>query len=314
MSIDGIGAVLLDIHLLTIVAQTGSFTGAARRLGISKASVSMRMAALERRVGVPLVRRSTRSLRLTEAGAHLLDAAQPAFDSIEDSLSAVRDLSDEPRGTVRLTAPVALGRQYVAPLLTGFMKRYPEISVHLELTDRFVNLTSEGFDLAVRHVSEPPENHVAWPLCDTHSVLAASPAYLRRNGTPGHPSDLSSHSCLLYPDRAESGNWTFVREDACAELAVVPVRGRFQANNSEVLREMAMAGLGIALLPDFSAVPTGGRKLATLLPGWRVQGNFGVRIHALRPWSPRVPRAVQCMVAYLREGMAAGFVPGGAIE
>lgn len=314
MSTINIGAVLPDIHLLTIVAQTGSFTGAARRLGISKASVSMRVAALERRVGVPLVRRSTRSLRLTEAGAHLLEAAQPAFASIEDSLSAVRDLSDEPRGTVRLTAPVALGRQYIAPLLTGFMKRYPEIHVHLELTDRFVNLTSEGFDLAIRHVSEPPENHVAWPLCDTQSVLVASPAYLRRHGTPRHPVELSGHSCLLYPDRAGSATWSFVAADGGDEPTVVPVRGRFQANNSEVLREMALAGLGIALLPDFSAVPGTGRKLTELLPDWRVQGNFGVRIHALRPWSARVPRAVQVMVECLRTGMASGYGRKEAIK
>lgn len=306
MSSLNISDILPDIHLLTIVMQTGSFTAAAKRLGISKASVSMRIAALERRVGVPLVRRSTRSLRLTEAGSHLINAATPAFEHIENSLTAVRDLSDEPRGTVRVTAPVALGRQHLTPLLAGFLKRYPQVSVQIELTDRFINLTSEGFDLAIRHVSEPPENHVAWRLCDSTSLLVASAAYLRQRGMPGHPEDLATHDCLLYLDRPGSANWTFVSGKTTDPVAV-HVNGRFQANNSEVLRDMALAGLGIALLPDFSATHTGNRKLIPVLPDWRVHGHFGVAIHAIRPWSPRVPRAVQCLVDYLRETMAGDY-------
>src|SRR5690606_10970330 len=114
--------------------------------------------------------------------------------------------------------------------------------------------TSEGFDLAIRHVTEPPENHVAWRLCGSTSRLVASLGYLRQRGTPRHPSELAAHDCLLYLDRPGSATWAFVAEGDTKPV-MVQVSGRFQANNSEVLRDMALAGLGIALLPDFSVTP-----------------------------------------------------------
>ena len=186
------------VHLLTVLAQTGSFTQAAQRLALSKAAVSQRLSELERAVGVPLVQRTTRSVRLTDAGRQLADETSGAFEQITQSLGSVRDLAGQPRGLVRLTAPVALGRQQVAPSLEGFFKRYPEVRIELELSDRLLNLAHEGFDLAVRHTFAPPDNHVAWKLRDSRTLLVASAGYLRRRGTPVHPSDLASHACLGY--------------------------------------------------------------------------------------------------------------------
>jgi DNA-binding transcriptional LysR family regulator len=171
--------VFSDLHLLTVLAQTRSYTQAARRLGISKASVSMRIAELERAAGVPLVRRTTRSVGLTEAGQQLADETQGAFTRIEQSFAGIKDLAGSPRGLVRITAPVALGRQHIAPSLAVFLKEYPDIRLELDLTDRFVNLAQEGFDLAIRHTQAPPETHVAWRLCGSRSVLVASADYLR---------------------------------------------------------------------------------------------------------------------------------------
>ena len=312
MSVDQISPLVADLHLLTVLAATKSFTEAARRLGVSKASASMRISELERTAGVTLVRRTTRSVGLTEAGQQLVNDMQPAFNRISESFTAVKDLVGAARGLIRVTAPVALGRQHLAPCVAAFLKRFPDINIELELTDRFVNLANEGFDLAIRHTSTPPETHVAWVLCETRSVLLASPEYLERRGVPRHPSELVAHDCLLYLGN-HSGNWTFVgsNKKTAAERVGVSIRGSLKANNSEVLRDALVAGLGIGLLPDFSTLPGEVENsqpcLVQVLPDWQVQGFFGDRIYALRPWSPQVPRAVQIFVEHLRESFSRGF-------
>jgi DNA-binding transcriptional LysR family regulator len=300
---------LADLHLLTVLAETRSYTQAARRLGISKASVSGRIAELERSAGVPLVRRTTRSVGLTQAGQQLVDETRGAFQSIAHSFAGIRDLAGAPRGLVRVTAPVALGRQHVAPTLPAFLQQYPEIRLDLDLSDRFVNLAQEGFDIAIRHTQSPPETHVAWELCPSHSLLVASSDYLRRRGRPRHPSELAQHDCLLYLRDAAAQSWTFERGSGRrAERAVVPVHGPLRANNSEVLREAVLGGAGIGLLPDFSAArQLGPRQLVPVLPEWRPVGFFGERLYALRPWSAHVPRAVQCFVEHLKAAFAGGF-------
>ena len=332
MSSDQLAPLVADLHLLTVLAATQSFTETARRLGLSKASASTRISELERAAGVTLVRRTTRSVGLTEAGQQLVAELEPAFARINNSYSSVRDLVGAPRGLIRVTAPVALGRQHLGPCVASFLQRFPDITVELALTDRFVNLPSEGFDLAIRHTNAPPETHQAWALCDTRSVLLASPAYLARRGTPSHPAELAQHDCLLYlgqagnPTRASTARWTFERhldepgdQDGSSpsktphkppERFSVPVNGPLKANNSEVLRDALLAGLGMALLPDFSQpLPSNNAHspLVQVLPDWRVQGFFGERIYALRAWSPQVPKSVECFVAHLRENFARGF-------
>ncbi len=310
MTTDNTAPVFADLHLLTVLAQTRSFTQAARRLGVSKASVSMRIGELERAAGVALVRRTTRSVGLTAAGQQLVDDTQGSFTHIAQSFANARDLAGQPRGLVRVTAPVALGRQHIAPTLAAFVRRFPEIKLELDLSDRLVNLPLEGFDLAIRHAHAPPETHVAWALCETHSVLVASPDYLRRKGVPAHPNQLAQHDCLLYLRDTPGQSWSFVKRGtrAAQERVIVAVQGPLRANNSEVLREAVRGGLGIGLLPDFTAV-TDFKKgdWLPVLPDWRPDGFFGERIYAVRPWAAQLPRAVQCFVDHLREEFAGGF-------
>lgn len=309
--------VFADMHWLTVLAQTRSYTQAARRLGVSKASVSMRIAELERACGVPLVRRTTRSVGLTDAGLKLVDDTQAAFTHIAQSFVSVKDLGGQPRGLVRITAPVALGRQHIAPKLAAFMRNYPEIRLELDLSDRMVNLAQEGFDLAIRHTHAPPETHVAWVLCETRSVLVASPDYLQRKGIPTHPSELAEHDCLLYLRDTPIQSWAFERATEgppSPERVIVAVHGPLRANNSEVLREAVLGGAGIGLLPDFTAV-TCNRPcdLVAVMPEWRPHGFFGERLYAIRPWSAQVPRAVQCFVDHLRKTFSDRFTASALI-
>src|SRR6185437_6098722 len=223
---------------------------------IAKSSVSIRLKDLERTIGVPLVRRTTRSITLTAAGEQLVEETRASFVHIERGVAGVKDLAGVPRGLVRMTAPVALGRQHIAPVIPALLQRFPELRLELDLSDRFVNLSQEGFDLAVRHASRVPDSHVATVLCETRSVLLASSSYLARRGVPAHPSELVGHDCLLYLRDGGSPSWSFERREGRARVAErvsVPVRGPLRANNSEVLREAAAAAMGVGMLPDFTA-------------------------------------------------------------
>ncbi len=298
------------LHWLSVLAQQGSYTAAAARLGVSKAAVSQRIAELERAARVPLVQRTTRSVRLTEAGQRLVDDTRASFEQIAQTFEQVRDLAAQPSGLLRVTAPVALARQQLMPLLTEFLRLHPQVRIELDMADRLRALATEGFDLAIRHTERAPDTHVAWALCETASVVVATKAYLRRAGSPKAPADLQQHNCLHYPRTQDTPVWSFrpVRPGKGRETVNVPVRGSLAANNSEALREAALAGAGIALLPDFSAQESLRKgQLVPVLPDWAVDGGFGRHIFAIRPYTPHVPRAVSALVAHLRAGLAQGF-------
>lgn len=307
-------ALWAHVHALTVLGEAGSYTAAARRLGLSKAAMSLRISELEAAAGVPLVRRTTRSVRLTEAGRRLADSSRPAFASIAEAFAGVHDLAGQPRGLLRLTAPVALARQQLLPRLPHFLQQYPEVRVELDLSDRLAALAPEGFDLALRHTTHPPETHVAWALCPTETLLVASPGYLAAHGAPQHPRDLARHRCLYYLRESEAPGWSFEPVDGDGRVTV-GIAGPLAANNSEALREAALADLGIALLPDFSAqaaLRSGG--LVPVLTGWRPAGVFGSHLWAIRPRTAQVPRPVQLLVGFLQDQFRDGFrseAPGG---
>ncbi|WP_431101024.1 LysR substrate-binding domain-containing protein [Roseateles noduli] len=298
-----------QLQALIAVARLGSFTKAAQRLGLSKAAISQRVAELERHLDQQLVQRTTRSVRLSEAGLRLVEQAEPGLLLLNRSLSEAREAAGAPRGLLRVTAPVALGRQHVAPALPAFFERYPELRIELDLSDRLVPLAQEGFDLAIRHTSAPPETHVAFKLCASRALLTASPAYLERAGVPQHPAELAQHRCLPYL-RPGPAQWFFERSagDAEPERIRVPVQGPFRASNSEVLRDGALSGLGIALLPDFSARDAMREgRLVEVLPDWRAVGFFGDAIYAIHPWSSHTPQGVRLLIDHLKGVMSEGY-------
>lgn len=318
-----IKALWSHLHWFTILAQQGSFTAAAARLGVSKAAMSQHIAELERVAGVALVSRTTRSVRLTEAGERLVEDIRGPFEQIALGFEGVQDTAATPHGLVRVTAPVAFSRQQLIPRVADFLREYPNIRLEIDMSDRLRSLTLEGFDLAVRHTVAPPETHVAWKLAATRTILVASKAYLRRRGLPRTPGDLADHSCLHYPRAQGTPTWTFVPAqpskatgraasakagDAHVNPVSVAVSGPLAVNNSEALRDGAIGGLGIALLPDFSAQSAlEAKKLVEVLPAWRPTGAFGDSLYLIRPQTPHVPRAARAFVAFLREAFGTGF-------
>jgi DNA-binding transcriptional LysR family regulator len=299
------------LYWLTILAQQGSYTRAATRLGVSKAAMSQRIVELERAAGVSLVQRTTRSVRLTEAGQHLVDQTRGQYADIAQSFAGVRDSAGIARGELRVTAPVAFARLQLVPHLSAFLRANPEVRVQLEVSDRISSLASEGFDLAIRHSAAAPETHVAWTLCKTRSVIVATRAYLRLRGTPSSPQELATHDCLFYPRAQEAPAWTFERisgRKAAAARVTVPISGPFSANNSEALRDASLDDLGIALVPDFSAqAALRAGQLVRLLPEWQPTGVFAEQLYIVRPYASHVPRAVTSFVSYLRKTFENGF-------
>lgn len=300
------------LYWLTVLAEQGSYTATARRLGVSKASVSQHIAELERVSGLPLVQRTTRSVRLTEAGQQLVDGIKNPFNQISSHFSEVRDLADEPGGKIRVTAPVAFARQQLLTPVADFITTYPGVRIELDMSDRLSSLAMEGFDLAIRHSPAPPDTHVAWKLCHTRSVLVASPSYLKHKARLKHPDGLADHACLSYPRPGGDTIWHFEstkgdRVDLPDRLTI-PVSGPFSANNSEVLRDAAVAGLGITLIPDFSAkLALEAGTLIEVLPDWKPVESFAEQLYAIRPYAAHVPRPVRLFVQFLRNRFASGF-------
>lgn len=307
-------ALWTHLHWLTVLAEQGSYTRAAQRLKVSKAAVSQKIKELETQAGVPLVQRTTRSVRLTEAGANLVAALREPFAQIKQSFVGLCDSSGPLRGMVRVTAPVAFACQHLVPHITAFLHANPEVRIQLDVSNHLASLATEGFDMAIRHSDAMPETHVAWRLCATRTVMVAAPAYVRQYGMPQTPDELKQHQCLCYPRGGEQPVWAFVRRQAAESPRLnVAVNGVFITNNSEAIRDAAASGLGIALLPDFTAQQAlADGRLVELLPDWQPVGIFAESLYVVRPYTPQVSRAVAEFSRYLKAAFAQGFAPAGA--
>ncbi|PYE14120.1 LysR family transcriptional regulator [Paraburkholderia silvatlantica] len=233
------------------VAEEGSFAAAARATGVSVATVSRAVARLEDRLGARLFNRTSRQLSLTEFGRTISEKAAEVYRQAEETESAAREMSVQPRGLVRLAVPMSFGLRWVAPQLPGFFRLYPEVSIDLHLSDAPVDLVADGFDAALRIAALPDSSLVARRLCAVTQSVVASPEYLRREGRPTHPRELIDRPCLSYAYRARSDVWRFTN-DAGEEEPVMPT-GPLRVTNSDALLPMLLEGLAIAELPEFIA-------------------------------------------------------------
>ena len=231
------------------VAEHGSFAAAARATGVSVATVSRGVARLEDRLGARLFNRTSRQLSLTEFGRTISEQAGEIYRQAEEAESSAREMSVQPRGLVRLAVPMSFGLRWVAPLLPGFFRAYPAVSIDLHLSDASVDLIADGFDAALRIAALPDSSLVARRLCAVTQFVVASPEYLRREGRPTHPSELADRPCLSYAYRARSAVWRFTN-DAGDEESVMPT-GPLRVTNADALLPTLLDGLAIAELPEF---------------------------------------------------------------
>ena len=286
---------LQEITVFARVVGAGSLSAAARDLGMSTAVVSRRLAALEARLGVRLVNRTTRSLHLTDEGAAYYETCNRVLADIEEADAAVTAGRAEPRGVLRVALPASFGHQHVAPLIPKFAERYPEVQLALSLSDRAVNVVEEGFDLAVRIADLADSSLAARKLAPNRRVMCASPAYLARHGEPRTPEDLARHNCLATDFTM---NWDYRRPDG--KSGSVRVSGRYVCDNWEVLREWAVAGLGIALKSTWDVrrhLEDG--SLVSLLPGYTFASD--VAIYAVYPHRRHLPAKTRAFIEFLAE-------------
>jgi DNA-binding transcriptional LysR family regulator len=288
--------VFTEMLVFARVVGTGGLSAAARELGLSPAMVSRRLAALESRLGVRLVNRTTRSLRLTEEGAGYYESCSRVLAEIEEANAAVSAGSEAAQGALRVALPAAFGNQYVAPLIPQFAARYPAVQVLLSLSDRDVNVVEEGFDLAIRIAHLADSSLAARKLAPNRRVVCATPEYLRRHGEPRTPADLAQHNCLLARDFSSS--WEY--KDPDGRPRVVRVTGRYVCDNWEVLRQWALSGMGVALKSTWDVrrhLESG--ALVPLLPGYTFHTD--VAIYAVYPHRRHLPAKTRVFIEFLVE-------------
>lgn len=262
----GLDRDLNDIDVFTKVVEERSFTGAGRRLNMPRSTVSRRVAELERRLGARLLHRTTRKLRLTDVGSRFFERCAAGLSAIEEAEACVVASSDEPRGRVRITAPFAL-EQRLGPALATFMRKFPEVHVEVELTQRLVDLIADNFDLAVRATPQLPDSTlVARQLNAGSAQLYASRGYLAARGAPAEPDDLLTHDTVTYGSEVRS--WKLYDEDG-GELDV-PIRPRLRVNDPTLALTVAEAGWGIVMLP-YDFLENTSNELVRVLP--RFQGS-----------------------------------------
>lgn len=254
-----------DLSTFVAVVRGGSFTAAARACGTQKAHVSRVVSRLEQRLGVRLLQRSTRSLAMTEVGRDLYERATGILSAVEETAAAIQGTLDEPRGVLRLTCAVDLGVLLVNGWIASFLRRYPQARVDAELSNRTVDLIHEGFDLAIRVGPLADSTLSARRLGEVRCLLYASPSYLRAHPPPRHPRDLPAHQLLMF-SMSRPPSWLLVNDRDRYQVTTPP---RFVSDNHIVVRDAAVEGLGIALLPRFmAAAHVRRRKLVEVLPGW----------------------------------------------
>ena len=235
------------------VVEQGSFARAADRLSVSTSAVSRQVAELEAHLDVRLLNRTTRRLSLTEAGQAFYERCVQLLADLEETESSVRSTAVEPKGTLRVTCGVTFGERYLAPAIAEFAGLHPQVSFDVDLSDRVVDLVEEGFDLAIRIGPVGNQALVSRRIGSTQFVCCASPAYLARHPAPVTPADLEQHACLGYTYAATTSAWTFESRDSTRHTPrILP---RHKLNNGRMLAELAAAGLGIVLEPDFIVAP-----------------------------------------------------------
>ncbi len=287
------------------VASTGSFAKAAEELSLSNATVSKTISRLEARLGERLFHRTSRRVSLTETGRVLATRAARILSEGEDAEAEAQAQSVSPRGRIRLAAPMSFGLDQIAPILPSFLAAYPDVSVDLQLDDRVVDMVGAGIDVAVRIATLPDSSLMVRRLCPIERYVVGAPAYFDKHGRPMRPSDLMEHACLGYTYLASGNVWHFANE--AGEEESVAVKGPLSANSADAVEATLLAGLGVAMQPDFvvwKAIESG--TLERVLYDWSAPP---LNVNILTPaGGPRALR-VTVLIDFLIQHFSAGSAP-----
>lgn len=282
------------------VVSRGSLSAAARAEGIAPAMIGRRLDALEARLGVKLLQRTTRRLVLTDEGAAFLEDCQRILGEVGDAEAAISEHSMRASGHLAVSAPAGFGRQHVAPLLPSFLAEHRDVTLDLNLSDRVIDLVAEGVDVAIRIASLDDSNLVGVKLADNRRVVVASPAYLKRHGRPRRPADLARHNCLPISSEGSQRGWTFMDE---GRQVTLKVSGNMVCNDGAVLHAWALAGKGLAWRSMWEVgeqIASG--ELCTVLDEFAAPGND---IHAVFAQRRHLPLRIRAFVDFLRRSYAA---------
>ncbi|WP_220807673.1 LysR family transcriptional regulator [Noviherbaspirillum aridicola] len=288
-----------QISTFVEVAARGSLSAAARAEGIAPAMIGRRLDALEERLGVKLLQRSTRKIALTDEGLSFLEDCQRILAELEDAESAVSERSAKASGHLLISAPAGFGRQHVAPLIPSFLAQHRDVSVTLNLNDRVVDLIGEGVDVAIRIAALSDSSLIGVKLADNKRVVVAAPSYLRRRGVPRSLDDLAGHNCLAISSEGSQRGWTFRQN---GKNVTLKVGGNMVCNDGAVLHEWALAGEGLAWRSMWevgSAIESG--ALVTVLDEFAAPGND---IYAVFAQRRHLPLRIRVFVDFLRHAYA----------
>lgn len=293
-----------ELKAFCLVASNGGFSAAARQLGVATSSVTRLVDALEQRLDTPLLNRSTRSITLTDSGRNYFDHATHILAALDEADDAAAGRDAEPAGTLRIAAPVTLAIRYIAPLLPELRRLYPRLELDLRLSDAMSNMVDEAIDVAIR-IGNPEQqpNLIARKLAGHKRHIVASPSYLAEHGAPPAPDALSQHNCLLFAYGGNRATWRVRNADLATE---VDVSGSLQVNNSEMLRQAALGGLGLALLPGWlvQADLDAGRLVAVLGEYQANPGEMDVGIYAVYPANRRGASKIRVFTDLLAESLS----------
>jgi DNA-binding transcriptional LysR family regulator len=292
-------AEILELEVFHCVVKHGSYAKAAEELKLSPSGVSRLVTRLEEKLGARLLQRTTRKLALTEAGSSFHSRTAQLLQDLAEAEAEVREAALRPRGTLRVTASVVFGQMHVAPLVERLLQQYPELAIDLSLTDRFVDLIDEGFDLAIRIGALSDSQVVARRLCKNHRILVASAQYLERRGIPSHPSELSRHDCLVFTQFARPREWRL--QGPGGSFVTASVDTRFSSNNPLALTEAAKRGLGITVGATLSIAPALlSGELVRVLPEYEFESSA---MFAVFPSARQLSTKVRATVDFLAQNL-----------
>lgn len=285
---------LQAMRIFVRVAELNSFSGVAQQFGVARSVVTRQVAALENHLGTKLMARSTRRLTLTSEGANYLEKCRVILNLVDAAETGIAEERLAPRGLIRISVPLSFGLKRVTPHLIEFVRRYPEVNLDMDYSDRRVNLIEDGIDLSIRITHKLESSDVVRKISHSRLCVIASPDYLARCGTPAHPSELTHHQCLGYTIAGGQQAWQFLVN---GQLLSFPLRSQINANNGDALTEAAAQGLGITCQPDFIAQPyLVAGKVKEILTSYALP-ELG--IYAMLPSNRQIPHRVRVLMDFL---------------